>query len=394
MNFNSIQTVSGKSGNITKIGMCLYNNRVTGDQFKCIEKKFVIKDDFNTALKFIRMLENIEPKIGPHLYHIETIGREDYMYMEYIHCSTLHDHMDLLLIKDQDGIDKFENDVNKIKDMMKVLSDNKICHNDFHPGNIVMCPVDGAKVIDLDGMTIVDGKGYPRKCDDISKIIDFLYFTSKNAVTNARSKVLSHQYTIEEARETVADEFVDMGYPNPLEFQPPVHEYQSHHEPYDVDAVYNPEYVPLPIIVSRIDIDDGRDMKTLSNILESLHNMYNLLDADELVCKGVSFTDIVVDKNNVSTITQPDLCHTYDENEGSKRWMEPVLLEVLNSIAQNTHVKSRYLVKIPRKDIVPRDEYEKNVAWIRKSLRDIVDGSTFPGYGDFYKEYKINPSLL
>lgn len=39
------------------------------------------------------MLEDIEPKIGPHLYHIVPVGKESFMYMEYINCKTLHDHI-------------------------------------------------------------------------------------------------------------------------------------------------------------------------------------------------------------------------------------------------------------------------------------------------------------
>lgn len=455
MNFTEVIDVSTRTGPKTKIGWCKYAN--SDDEFKCVEKTYSnqrkpgasilsTSGEYEKAVAGMKRLEELGLKLGPHLYHIQKENGYDTLYMEYINCVTLHKYFSGLIINDQSDIDKFKETVDKVKEMMRVLSENKICHGDFHANNILMCPVDGLKLIDLDSISFNRGKNaFGEKCFDARTISKYLKDVSYQAVNFSRNKEVVSKYTEDEIYDILDKKLSKLGQTSTREIRDDFEiEFETHemhksfvlHTDYHFnnqkgarefrqrfrelsetrdmskygplespiketdDSInysirYNPNCTPLPVIVSRLDITDPMQDEDFNEVINSLIELYYRVEEDGLICIDLSFKEIIVDENNLYTIANPSVFYEYekDKDDGhDKNWLPGIFVEVSDAVVKSALAKHVKYSRINTENVITEEEHEKSVeehekkvAWIKKALDEITDINTFPGVGEFYE---------
>lgn len=187
MNFvEPFQTLSGQSGNITRKGQCRYTHAAEGGStFDCIEKEYSKNStQFENAKLYLRYLQTHAPGVGPHVYH----STSDAMYMEFIDCSTLRGYLDPIDLTRPDDRQKFETAVSSVKALLRTLSTLRLCHNDLHADNILMCCAGGAKLIDIDDMSFLP-EGGDGRCTDSTRLVAYLKAVGSASIRRARSSV-------------------------------------------------------------------------------------------------------------------------------------------------------------------------------------------------------------
>ena len=181
MNFESFNTLSGQSGNITRKGRC---NPAAGDSFNCIEKTYANKNlnELHNAKAFLEYLAAVAPEIAPRVYHTT----HNTIYMEFISHTTLRGYIEPLDLTIPADRVKFETAVLSVKKMLTRLSSLLLCHKDLHADNIIMCADGGAKVIDLDGMKLLS-EGRDGGCDDVIRLAMYIKSVGRASLRRAGS---------------------------------------------------------------------------------------------------------------------------------------------------------------------------------------------------------------
>lgn len=182
MNFESSETLPGQSGNVTRKGRCTYAHPASGEPFTCIEKKYGNNNlhQLHNAQSFLQFLSALAPEIVPRVYYTT----RDTMYMEYISCATLRGYVQELDLSNHEDRNKFETAVSSVKQMLNKMSALRLCHTDLHADNIIMSGVDGAKIIDLDGMKLLS-RGEDERCDDLVRLVMYLRAVGRASMTRA-----------------------------------------------------------------------------------------------------------------------------------------------------------------------------------------------------------------